>query len=356
MGRRLLVINQGSTSTKIAVYDEHVEMLNQTIRYDAEEIQKYDRIYGQYELRKKTIEDVLKSNNIPLEKFDAVVARGGLMKPLKGGAYIIDKKMADDSVSPEYPEHAANLGVVIVYNIAKDIGVKAYTVNPAVVDELDDVAKISGIPEIERTSVFHALNHKGTAMELAKRLGRKYEDLNLIVAHMGGGITVGAHKNGRVVDVNNGMSGEGPFSPERSGGLPVEQVVKMCFSGKYTMDEIIKRIHGNGGMAAYVGTTDCKSVAEKAKKGDSACGLILEAMTYQIAKEIGSMAVVLNGNVDGILLTGGLAYNKELVEKIIERVSFISKVYIVPGEKEMESLRDGTLMAIDGKIPLHEYI
>ena len=354
--RHILVINPGSTSTKIAVYSDKREVLNRVIRHDTKELEKFDKIADQYEFRIKMIKEVLKTGNIQNDKFDLIVGRGGLLKPIKGGAWLVNEKMVSDLKEAKRGEHACNLGAIIAHDIAKKIGVKAYTVNPVVVDELDNVARISGIPEIERASIFHALNQKATARKLAAQLERKYEDLNLIVAHMGGGITVGAHKKGRVVDVNNGLYGEGPFSPERSGSLPAEQLVQMCFDGKHTKNGIIKEIHGKGGMIAYLGTSDCKTIEYNSKHGNKICALLLDAMLYQIAKEIGSMAAVLNGEVDGIILTGGLAYGKVLMEKISKKISFIGKVYIFPGENEMEALRDGTLMALDGQMPLHKYV
>ena len=353
--RYMLVINPGSTSTKVAVYDGRKEILNQTIRYDSRELSKFEKITDQYELRIKTIEKVLGEKKISLEDFDIVVGRGGLLKPLDGGAWIINEAMLDDLRKAERGEHASNLGAVIAHNIAKKIGVKSYIVDPVVVDELEDVARISGIPEIERTSVFHALNHKASARQVAGQIGKKYEELNLIVAHMGGGITIGAHKGGRVIDVTNGFYGEGPLTPGRSGSLPSEQIIKMCFSGKYTEPEMLKKLHGKGGMLAYLGTADCIKAEKEAQKGNKKFTLILDAMAYQIAKEIGAMATVLDGKVDAVILTGGLAFSKRHVEKIIERVKFISKVYVIPGENEMEALRDGVLMALAGEMPLREY-
>ncbi len=352
----MLVINPGSTSTKIAVYDNKTEVLNQTIRHDSEKIETFEKVIDQYEFRVETIEKILASKNITVDKFDVIVGRGGMLKPIEGGAWIINEKMIDDLRKAERGEHASNLGAVIAQNIADKIGVKAYIVDPVVVDEMDDVARISGIPEIERSSVFHALNQKASARKLATQLGEKYEDINLIVTHMGGGVTVGAHKRGRVVDVNNGVYGDGPFTPERSGSLPPEQVIQMCFSGKYTMPEMIKKIHGKGGMAAYLGTADCRVVEEEINKGNKKFELILDAMAYQIAKEIGEMAVVLDGEIDGILLTGGLAFYKDLMDRIIKKIKFLGKIHVVPGENEMEALRDGVLMALDGKMQLHEYV
>ena len=352
----MLVINPGSTSTKIAVYDGRTEVLNETIRYDSEKLESFENVIDQYEFRVDTIEKVLDSKKITIDKFDVIVGRGGMLKPIESGVWNVNDEMIEDLRKAERGEHASNLGAVIANNIAKKIGVKAYIVDPVVVDELDEVARISGIPEIERTSVFHALNQKASARTLSRQLGLKYEDINLLVAHMGGGVTVGAHRRGRVVDVTNGVHGEGPFSPERSGALPPEQIINMCFSGKYTKPELIKKIHGKGGMAAYLGTADLRIAEKNALEGDKKSCLILNAMAYQIAKEIGSMAVVLGGDINGIILTGGLAFSKGLMEEITKRINFLAKVYIIPGENEMVALRDGVLEALEGNLPTKDYV
>jgi len=351
----MLVINPGSTSTKIAVYDNLKEILNQTIRHNSAEIEKFETVNDQYEFRVNTIEAILESENITIDKFDVIVGRGGLLKPVEGGAWIINDLMLADLKKAERGEHASNLGAPIAQNIADKIGVKAYIVDPVVVDEFDEVARISGIPEIERTSIFHALNQKATARGLAKKLGKKYKEINAIVAHMGGGVSVGAHYKGKVIDVTNGVYGEGSFSPERSGAVPDEQLVHMCFCGRYSEKEIIKKIHGKGGMVAYLGTADGKVIHDEAIHGNKKFQLIRAAMAYQLAKDIGSMATVLNGDVDGIVLTGGLAFDKDLMKMIIDRVKFIADIHMFPGENEMEALRDGVLMALEGRMPIHVY-
>ncbi len=352
----MLVINPGSTSTKIAVYDNKTEVLNETIRHDSEKIEQYDKVVDQYEFRVETIEKILESKNISIDKFDVIVGRGGLLKPIPGGAWIVNDLMLEDIKKAERGEHASNLGAVIAHNIAEKSGVKSYIVDPVVVDEFEDVARISGIPEIERSSVFHALNQKASARKLAEKLGKRYKELNLIVTHMGGGTSIGAHRKGKVIDVTNGVYGEGPFTPERSGALPPEQIIQMCFSGKYTQPELIKKVHGKGGMVAYLGTADCRAITEEVQKGNKKFELILDAMTYQIAKEIGAMATVLEGDVDAVILTGGLAFSDFIMEKIIKRVKFIADVHVLPGENEMEALRDGVLMALEGRMPLNEYV
>lgn len=356
MKNLVLVINPGSTSTKIAVYDKSgKEIINETLRHNSAEIVKYEKIMDQHHFRATTIKNILSTNNISTKDFMFIVGRGGFLKPISGGTWTVNDKMIKDLKKAERGEHASNLGAILAYDIAKDTNIPSYIVDPIVVDELDDIARISGIPEIERTSVFHALNQKATARKAAADLGKKYEKINVIVAHMGGGVTVGAHKKGRVVDVNNGIYGEGPMSPERSGSLPAEDVVNMCFSGKYSKSEIVKKIHGKGGVLAYLGTGDMRTVSEEAKNGNEKYKLIHDAMAYQIAKEIGAMAAVLGGKVDCIALTGGIAYDKAIVKKITDRVKFISSVMVYPGENEMEALFKGAMLSVTGKAALNEY-
>ena len=352
---RILAINPGSTSTKIAVYDNDREVFETTLRHSTDEINKYETIFDQYDFRKNVILSALDENNINLSKLDAVVGRGGLLKPIAGGTYQVDDKMLEDLKVGVLGEHASNLGGVLAYEIAANLNIPSYIVDPVVVDEMDPVARISGMPELERKSIFHALNQKAVARRLADDLNKEYTDLNLIVAHLGGGISVGAHKAGRVVEVNNALDGDGPFSPERTGGVPSGDLAKMCFSGKYTHAEIKKMIKGSGGLNAYLGTNDGRDVIKMINKGDENAELIFKAMAYQVAKYIGSCAAVLQGKVDGIILTGGLAYGKELVEWITESVEFISKVYVYPGEDEMKALAEGGLRVLQGKEEAKRY-
>lgn len=352
---RILAINPGSTSTKIAVYDNENEVFETTLRHSTEEISKYETIFDQYDFRKDVILNALDENSINLSKLDAVVGRGGLLKPIAGGTYLVDEKMLEDLKVGVLGEHASNLGGVLAYEIATNLNIPSYIVDPVVVDEMDDVARISGMPELERKSIFHALNQKAVARRLAGDLDKEYADLNLIVAHLGGGISVGAHKGGRVVEVNNALDGDGPFSPERSGGVPSGDLAKMCFSGKYTHAEIKKMIKGNGGLNAYLGTNDGRDVIKMINEGDKNAELVFKAMAYQVAKYIGSCAAVLHGKVDGIILTGGLAYGKELVSWITESVEFISKVYVYPGEDEMKALAEGGLRVLEGKEEAQRY-
>lgn len=346
---RILAINPGSTSTKIAIYDNEKEVFETTLRHSNDEIDQFDKITDQYEFRKKVILDVLTDNEINLTKLNAVVGRGGLLKPIKGGTYAVNEKMIEDLRVGVLGEHASNLGGMIANEIAVQLNIPAFIVDPVVVDEMQEVARISGMPEIQRASIFHALNQKAVARRYAQENQKKYEDVNLIVAHMGGGISVGAHEKGRVIDVNNALDGEGPFSPERSGGLPVGDLVKMCYSGKYTHADIKKKIKGKGGLVAYLGTNDGRDVVQMINEGNEEAQLVFEAMAYQVAKEIGTCAAVLKGNVDAIILTGGLAYGELFTTWIKERVEFISDVVIYAGEDEMSALALGGLRVLKGE-------
>lgn len=344
---KILTINPGSTSTKIAVFDNEDLVFEKTLRHSSEEIGKYEKISDQFEFRKTVIEDALTEGGIKTSDLDAVVGRGGLLKPIEGGTYVVNEAMIDDLRVGVLGEHASNLGGIIAKEIGDAVNIPSYIVDPVVVDEMDDVARISGIEDIDRKSIFHALNQKATARRAAKELEKEYIDCNFIVAHMGGGISVGAHEKGKVIDVANALDGEGPFSPERSGGLPVGDLVKMCFSGKYTQDEIKKKIKGNGGLVGYLNTNDGREVETRIEAGDEKAKLVYEAMAYQVSKEIGSCASVLKGNVDAILLTGGIAYSKMFTGMIEERVNFISDVKIYPGEDEMIALAQGGLRVLN---------
>jgi butyrate kinase len=345
----ILVINPGSTSTKVAVFRDKEPVFTETLRHSTEELSKYKSIIDQFEFRTQAILNMLKEKGISLSEIDAIVGRGGLLKPIESGTYIVNEKMIEDLKKAERGEHASNLGGIIAYTLAKEHNIPAYIVDPVVVDELEDIARITGMPEIEKSSIFHALNQKAIARRLAADLNKKYEEVNLIIAHLGGGISIGAHKHGRVVDVNDALNGEGPFSPERAGGLPVLDLVKLCYSGKYTYQEMKKKLIGQGGVVAHLGTNDVREVYKKIKEGDKKAELVLEAMAYQTAKEIGAMAVVLKGHVDAIGITGGIAYNEDFVKRISERVKFIAPVYVYPGEDEMLALAQGAYRVLSGE-------
>lgn len=354
--QRILAINPGSTSTKIAVFEGTKEIFLKNIKHSAEEIEKFKVITDQYEFRKNIILEELKHANIQINTITCIVGRGGLIKPIKSGVYEVNEPMLADLKVGVLGQHASNLGGLIANDIAKSIpGAKAYIADPVVVDELCELARISGHPEFERISIFHALNQKAIARQHAKSVGKKYEELNIIIAHLGGGISVGAHYKGHVIDVNQALDGDGPFSPERSGTLPVGALVKLCFSGKYTQDEIKKMITGKGGCVAYLGTNDAYVVEQKAEAGDEKSKLIFEAMAYQVSKEIGAMSTVLKGQVDAILLTGGIAYGKPFVEFIKERVTHLAPVFVYPGEDEMRALAMNGLMVLQGEIQAMMY-
>ena len=352
---KILVINPGSTSTKIAVYQDEEQVFEKGITHTKEELAPFDKMTDQFEFRKNVILEALDENGIDISELDAASGRGGLLWPIPGGTYSVNERMLEDLKEGVQGEHASNLGGLIANEIAKEAEGEAYIVDPVIVDELQNVARYSGIPEIERKSIFHALNQKAMGRKAIEDMGKKYEDSNLIVAHMGGGISVGAHQNGRVIDVNNALDGDGPFSPNRSGGLPVGDLVKMCFSGDFTKEEILKKIVGEGGLVAYLGTTDLRKVEECMENGDEEAYLIFRAMAYQISKEIGAAAAVLKGQVDAIVLTGGMAHSDRLTKEISERVSYIAPIKSWPGESELEALALGALRVLRGEEKAQEY-
>jgi len=350
----ILVVNPGSTSTKLAVFEEERCLISSSLSIEGRSFEGQDDFEKQLEYRLNTVKDFIKNNNYTYSSFKCVVARGGLLRPLEGGVYEVNETMVSDLRSCKYGFHASNFGAVIANEIAGICNIPAYIVDPVVVDEMHPLARLSGIPHIQRKSAFHALNQKFVARKAAKQIGKRYEDANLIVCHMGGGISVGAHFKGRVIDVNNGLE-EGPFSPERSGSLPVLQLVDMCFSNQYSKNEIKSLLVGRGGVVSYFGTTDCKKVEEMALQGDMKAQLILEAMAYQISKEIGSCSAVLKGEIDLIVLTGGLARSKHLVEWISERVMFIAPVVVYEGENEAEALVEGVMRVLRGEEESRQY-
>lgn len=339
---KIFVINPGSTSTKIALYDDTKCLWSDTQRYDTNVIEQFGTVMDQEQFRFDEIMKVLDSKGVKPADFAAVVGRGGLMKPIKGGTYLVNSRMLEDLKSMAYGSHASNLGAPLAIRFATVAGdIPAFIVDPVVVDELVDEARLSGLPEIPRVSIFHALNQKAVARRAAADLKKPLKECNLVVAHMGGGVSVGAHEKGRVVDVNNALDGEGPMSPERSGSLPIGGLVELCFSGKHTLKEIRKMINGKGGLVAHLGTNDLREVEKRIADGDAKAALVFEAMSLQISKEIGSCAAVLKGQVDAIVLTGGLAYSDKLCERITARTGFIGKILRYPGEDEMQALAEG---------------
>jgi len=345
---KLLIINPGSTSTKVAIFEDTTTILDKTIRHSLEDLSPFDIITDQYDFRKQIIMDHVKESGIPFEDLDAVVGMGGLLKPISGGTYTVNEAMARDLRAGVQGLHASNLGGLIAYEIAKPLDIPAFIVDPVVVDEFEDISRISGNPLVKRRSIFHALNQKAIARQYCQDVGKGYFNVNLIVAHMGGGISIGAHACGRVIDANNALDGDGPFSPERSGQLPVGDLVDLCFSGKYTQKEIRQGITGKGGMVAYFGSNNMMEIEERAKT-DPEVQLIIDAMIYQISKEIAAMSTALCGKVDAILLTGGLAYWDYLVKEITRRVGFITEVRAYPGENELMALALGALRVLKGE-------
>lgn len=353
--KKLLVINPGSTSTKLGVYEDDKPVLVETLRHSAEEIGRFEHVTDQLAFRKDAIKRLLLTHGIDLASLDAVVGRGGLIRPIPSGTYAVNEKMIEDVMNPVMGEHASNLGCLIAKEIGDSLSIPAFIVDPVVVDEMQEIARISGLPEIRRVSIFHALNQKAVAKRYARETGRVYADLNLIVVHMGGGISVGAHEKGRVIDVNNALNGDGPYSPERSGGLPVADLVKLCYSGQYTEAQMLKKLTGKGGVVAYLGTNNMLEVEQRMATGDEQARAIFEGMAYQTAKEIGLAAVVLKGRVDQILVTGGIIYSKDMVEYLKRHVEFIAPVTIYAGEDELLALAEGGLRVLTGEEPVSVY-
>ncbi len=353
---RIIAINPGSTSTKIAVFQNTDPIFLTNIKHTQEELAPFPKITDQFEFRKNIILEQLKEAEINLDRINAVVGRGGLLKPIPSGVYEVNDIMVQDLTHSPLGEHASNLGGLIARDMVKALpGAKAYITDPVVVDELQDLARIAGHPLFERISIFHALNQKAVAREFARATQKKYEDLNLIVVHLGGGITVGAHYKGRVIDVNQGLDGEGPFSPERSGTLPVGQLATLCYSGKYTLAEVRKMIKGEGGLVAYLGTNNAYEVEKMVEAGNEKAKLIYNAMAYQVAKCIGEMFAVLKCNVDAILITGGIAYDRGFVDYIQQHVFRMAPIHVFPGEDEMRALALNGLMVIRGEMEAKEY-
>ena len=348
MSYKVLTINPGSTSTKIALYGEQGELWNQTLRHPAEEIAHFGRIAEQFEWRLSLILEAMEARGESLSELSAVVGRGGLTKPVMGGTYEVTTALIDELRTTPM-EHASNLGAPLADAIARKAGVKAYIVDPPTVDELQPTARVSGVKALPRISVFHALNQKAVARRDAAEVGKPYEELNLVVAHMGGGVSVGAHRKGCVIDVNNALDGEGPIAPERAGSLPAGSLVELCFSGKYTKAEVKKMLCGKGGVVDLLGTNSMIEVRERAAAGDEEASLVLEAMCYSIAKNIGAMAAALDGKVDAVILTGGLAYSEVITDKIAHRISFIAPIEIYPGEDEMLALAESGLAVLRGE-------
>ena len=370
---RILVINPGSTSTKMAVYEDEKPLLLRNITHTAEELAPFDAITEQQDFRRQLVLDELRQSDIPLE-FDAVIGRGGLVKPIAGGVYEINQQMLDDTLHGcVMHNHACNLGCLIAHEIAEEINARpsvggspiqpavggspadtaprcrAFIADPGVVDELSPLARISGSPLMPRICIWHALNQRAIARRYARGIGKEYEDLNLIICHLGGGISIAAHEHGRAIDANNALDGEGPFSPERAGSLPAADLIRLCFSGKYNEKQLLKRIAGKAGLNAHLGTNNMREILQRIKEGDEHAKLIVEAMLYHVAKNIAAEAAVLCGNIDAILLTGGMAHSDYIVSELRRRIGFLAPVYTFPGEDEMEALALNALAVLQGK-------
>lgn len=351
----ILVINPGSTSTKVAAFEDESTAFSTSLRHPAEELKRFRSVWEQYDYRRNAIIAELEKNGFRINNFDIIACRGGNTKPIKGGIYEITASMLEDMKSGLYGIHPTNVGNLIAYELGRENRIPVVTVDPPVTDELCDYARFSGIPQIQRQSSFHALNQKATARKVAGMLGSSYEDLNLIVVHMGGGISVGAHQRGLVIDVNNALDGDGPYSPERAGTMPNSALIKMCFSGEYDREQMLRLMTGKGGLVAYLGTTDAVEIETRIQNGDKYAKDVYMAMAYQVVKEIGSMAAALAGKVDAIAFTGSLAYSKVLMDYIKPRISFIAPLHEVPGENEMEALAAGALRYLTGSVQLSIY-
>ncbi len=355
MTYNILAINPGSTSTKIAVYKNEDQLFTTSISHTPEELAGFKSVNEQFEWRKGLILKNLAENNIDMKKLSAVVGRGGVISPIESGVYEVNDDLIHDLLNARM-QHASNLGGLLARDIADSIGVKSYLADPVVVDEMMPYARISGVPELPRESIFHALNQKAVARLFAKESDKKYEDLNLVVCHMGGGCTVSAHRRGRVIDTTNALDGCGPISPERSGSLPPGPLIRLCFSGKYTEEELLKLVHGKGGLYAHLGTTSVPEALDRIMAHDLHAMLILRAMCYSIAKEIGAMSVALKGDVDAILLTGGIAHSKRVTDFIADHVDSIAPIFVYPGENELKALSENALAVLRGERSVKIYV
>lgn len=352
---RVLAINPGSTSTKVAVYDNEEKKMEETVKHPLDMIERCGSVYNQKDMRRDVIFEALARQNIDVKSLDAVVGRGGLLRPIESGTYKINQRMLDDLKTEEAAVHASSLGAIIAEEIGREAGAPSYVVDPIVVDEIDRCARLTGLPGVEKRVVFHALNQKAVARRCAASMGMEYENCRFIVAHLGGGVTIGAHRYGRVIDVNDALAGEGPFTPDRTGSLPAEFLIKLCFSGEYTQQQLIDLVNKAGGMKAYLGTSDLMECERMIAEGDDFANLVFESMAYQIAKEIGAMYAVLEGRVDAIIFTGGMAYSTYLTSLIKQRVGSLAPIKMFPGEDEMLAMVEGALRVLRGQAKAQTY-
>jgi butyrate kinase len=353
--KTILIINPGSTSTKVGIFTGGEMQVNVSVKHPDEEIRKFPTIWDQYDYRKEAILGVLRDNNMTMENIDAIACRGGNVRPLPGGIYRICPKMIADMKSGIYGAHPINVGGLVAFDLGEQYQIPVLTADPPMTDELCTSARYSGIPQIARQSSFHALNQKATARKVAAGLGKPYDQVNMIVVHLGGGISVGAHRKGQIIDVNNALDGDGSFSPERAGSLPAGDLVKMCFSGEYTKEQMLKLLTGGGGLYAYLGTTNAIEIEKSIAAGDAKAAEVYEAMAYQVAKEIGACTTVLEGKIDAIALTGSLVYSKVLLDSLKKKISFIAPLYLIPGENEMEALADAAMRYFGNQEELSVY-
>lgn len=354
MSYKILAINPGSTSTKLALYKDGKKILSETLDHSVEEIEKYERVQDQFEMRREAVLSFLKDNNFDVKQLSAVVGRGGLLPPVQSGAYEVNEVMVDRLKNNPIVEHASNLGALIAYEIAKPLNILACIYDSVAVDEMNDIARISGMPDIPRVSFSHALNSRAMAIKVAKNYGREYKDMNFVVAHLGGGISLSVHKKGKMVDIIS--DDEGPFSPERAGRVPCKKLIDLCYSGKFDKRTMHKKLRGKGGISAYLNTLDAREVEKMIEDGNEEARLVYEAMAYQIAKGIGDLATVVEGDVDAIIITGGIAYSEMITSWITKRVKFIAPVEIMPGENELESLALGALRVLKSEEKARDYV
>jgi butyrate kinase len=352
----LLVINPGSTSTKVAIFINDKLIQEQVLKHEVSELRVFPTIVDQLDFRKQLIIDFLAEHRYSVENIDVFVGRGGMLKSLKqNGTYRITDNMVDDLRQAKYGQHASNLGAILAYEMARPLNRPAFTVNPVSVDEMNDIPRVSGLKGIERTSIFHALNHKAIARRHAKAVGKNYDELTMIIAHLGGGISVALHDKGRVIDVNNALGGDGPFSPERTGTLPTYPLIDLCFSGRYTKDQIRKMLVGGGGLVSYLGTANGIEIDKRIKSGDQEADFYTQAMAYNVVKEIGSLYFAAGGKVDAIILTGGLARNDYFINLIKDKINPILPIHVYPGEDEMRALAEGALRVLSQEEKLQAY-
>lgn len=356
MQQLILCLKTASKTTRLAVHSNREQIFMITVRHSSEELAQFNTPREQYNFRKNTVLNELQKADIDVNDIAIIVCKGGVIKPMTGGIYRVNQAMLEDLSHP-MADHESNLGVLIAEEIAKKSvhDIKAVIVDPACVDEMDEIAKLSGMPEITRNSIMHTLSQRTVAVSYANTLGKNYDDVNVIVAHLGSGITVGAHCKGKIIDVNNGLNGDGPMAPARTGGLPVGQLIDMCFSGHYTKEEMIRKIYKKGGMKAYLGTSDAIAIEKRVLAGDKQAEIIYKAIAYQVAKEIGALSTVLEGEIDGILITGGLAQSQYIIDEIIKRVKHLGNVSVYPGENEMSALAMNGYMVLRGEIEVKEY-